>query len=100
MIWGGPLCFCVTVDGMNVVSCEVVGDELVDLGVMALGLDSSFGGCFCLELGGVDEWTSGGVVSMVDLVMLNEVHVLNIFIGFEFEEFFHNFCDGGRFLKE
>ena len=27
----------------------------------------SFGGCFCLELGSVDEWTSGGVVSTIDV---------------------------------
>ena len=32
-----------------------------------LDLDSFLGSCFCLELGGVGEWTSGGVVSMVDV---------------------------------
>ena len=55
MIWRGPLCFSVTVDGVVVVGCEVVGIGLVDLGVVALELDSSFGGCFCLELVGVEE---------------------------------------------
>ena len=35
--------------------------------VLDLDLDSSFGGCFCLELGGVEEWISGGVVSMADV---------------------------------
>ena len=34
---------------------------------MILDLDSSLGGYFCLELGGMEEWTSGGVVSMVDV---------------------------------
>ena len=48
--------------------CEVVGVGLVDLGVMVVELHSSFGGCFCLELGGVKELTSGvRVVSMVDV---------------------------------
>ena len=40
---------------------------LVDFGVMVLELNFSFGGCFFLELSGVKEWTSGGVVSMVDV---------------------------------
>ena len=35
--------------------------------VMVLELDSAFGGYFCLELSGVKEWTSGGLVSMVDV---------------------------------
>ena len=30
-------------------------------------LDTSFGCCFCLEQVGVEEWTSGAVVSMVDV---------------------------------
>ena len=34
---------------------------------MILDLDSSLGDCFCLELGGMEEWSSGGVVSMVDV---------------------------------
>ena len=51
---------------MFVVGCEIVGIGLVDLGVTVLGLNSSFSGCFYLELG-VEEWTSGGVVSMVDV---------------------------------
>ena len=44
---------------MVVVGCEVVHVELVDFAVMILKLDSSFRGCFCLELSGVKEWTSG-----------------------------------------
>ena len=40
---------------------------LVDFGVMILELNSSFGGCFCLELSGVKERTSGEAVSMVDV---------------------------------
>ena len=68
MIWREPLWVSVTVDGVVVVGCEVVGVGLVDLGVMALELDSSFGGCFCLELVGVEEWNSGGMVRMVDVI--------------------------------
>ena len=41
---------------------------MVNLGVMVLELDSSFGGCFSLELGGMEEWTSCGVVSMEDVI--------------------------------
>ena len=41
---------------------------MVNLGVMVLELDSSFGGCFSLELGGMEEWTSCGVVSMADVI--------------------------------
>ena len=67
MIWMRLLRFSVTVNGMVVVGCEVMAVELVDLGVMGLELDSSFGGCFCFELGGVEERTFGGVVSMVDV---------------------------------
>ena len=55
-------------------------------------------GCFCLDLGDFNEWPSGGVVSMVNVIMVDEVHILNIFVAFDFEEFFHNFCDGGRLL--
>ena len=66
MIWRGSLRFSLTVDGVFVVGCEIVGIGLVDLGVTVLGLNSSFSGCFYLELG-VEEWTSGGVVSMVDV---------------------------------
>ena len=52
-----------------VVGCEVAGVGLVDLiGGMVVELHSSFGGCFCLELGGLKELTSGvRVVSMVDV---------------------------------
>ena len=51
-----------------VVGCEVAGVGLVDLGLMVVELHSSFRGCFCLELGGVKELTSGvRVVSMVDV---------------------------------
>ena len=62
MIWREPLRFSVAVDGIVVVVCEIVRVELVDFAVMVLKLDSSFRGCFCLELGGVKEWTSGGVL--------------------------------------
>ena len=34
---------------------------------IVLQLDSSFGCCFCLELGSVKEWTSGGLVSIADV---------------------------------
>ena len=50
-----------------VLGFEVVGNRLVDLGVMVLELDSSFGGCYCFKLGGAEEWTYGRVVSMVDV---------------------------------
>ena len=66
MIWRGSLRFSMTVDGVVVVGCEVVSIGLVDLGVTVLGLDSSFSSCFYLELG-VEEWTFGRVVSMVDV---------------------------------
>ena len=89
---------------------------------MVLELDSCFGRCFCLQQGGVKEWTSGRVVSMVDVTsccflgvgeggcqcwcyVLGEVmdvhalDILDIFVGIDFEDFFHNFCAGGRFLK-
>ena len=42
MILRGPLRFSVTVDGVVVVGCKVVGVGLVDLGVTVLELDSSF----------------------------------------------------------
>ena len=38
---------------MVVEGCDVVGVRLVDFGSMVLELDSSFGSCFSLELGGV-----------------------------------------------
>ena len=38
----GTLCYSVAVDSMVVVGCEVVGVGLVDFGVMAFELDSSF----------------------------------------------------------
>ena len=56
-----------TVNGIVVVSCEVAGVGLVDLRVMVLELDSSFRGFFGLEPGGVEEWTSATVVSMMDV---------------------------------
>ena len=56
-----------TVNSIVVVSCEVAGVGLVDLRVMVLELDSSFRVFFYLELGGVDEWTSSVVVSMMDV---------------------------------
>ena len=43
MIWRGSLRFSVTVDGVVVVSCKIVGVRLMDLEVMVLELDSSFG---------------------------------------------------------
>ena len=55
MIWREPLRFNVTVDGVVVVGCEVVGVRLVDLAIMVLEFDSSFRGCFCLEPGGLKE---------------------------------------------
>ena len=63
----GSLHFIVAVDSIVVVGCEVVGVELVEFGVMVLELDSSFAGCFCMDLGGVKQWTSSGVVIMVDV---------------------------------
>ena len=33
--------------------CGVLGVNLIDFGAMVLEFDSSFVGCFCLELGGV-----------------------------------------------
>ena len=67
MIWRGHLRFIVTVDGVVLTGSEVVGIGMVDLRVMVLELYSSFGGFFDLELDGVEEWISGGVVSMVDV---------------------------------
>ena len=43
MIWSGSLRFSGTVDGVVVVGCKIVGVRLMDLEVMALELDSSFG---------------------------------------------------------
>ena len=54
-------------DGVVVVGCEVVSVGLVDLGIMVLELNFSFGRCFCSELGKVKEWTSSGVFCMVDV---------------------------------
>ena len=51
---------------MVVVGCEVVGVGLVDLEVLVLEINSSFRGYYCLELGGVEEWTSSEV-NMVDV---------------------------------
>ena len=55
MIWRRALRFSVAVDGVVAKVCEVVGVRLVDFGAVVLDLDSSFGGCFCLDLGGVQE---------------------------------------------
>ena len=30
---------------------------------------------------------------------ITDVHVLDILVSVDSEDFFHNFCDGGRFLK-
>ena len=62
----GPFSSSVIVDGMVVVGCEVVGVGLVDLEVLVLEINSSFRGYYCLELGGVEEWTSSEV-NMVDV---------------------------------
>ena len=63
----------------------------------------------------MEEWISGGLVSMVDVTggflggcwcfsrildEVTEVHALNILAEVDFEDFFHNFSDGGKFLKE
>ena len=53
MIWRRALRFSVAVDGVVAKVCDVVGVRLVDFGAVVLDLDSSFGGCFCLDLGGV-----------------------------------------------
>ena len=53
MIWKGAFLFSVAVDGVVVEGCDVVGVRLVDFGAMVLELESSFGSCFSLELGGV-----------------------------------------------
>ena len=65
--------------------------------------------------GAVCGWISGEVVSMVDVTggflggcsgfwrilgEVTEVHALNIVVEVDFEDFFHNFSDGGKFLKE
>ena len=47
----GSLSFSETVDSVVVVFCEIVGVGLLDFDIMVLELDSSYGGCFCLELG-------------------------------------------------
>ena len=65
MICRMPLHLNMTVDGVVVTVCEVVGVGLVDLEVVILELYSSFVGRFCLELGGVKEWNSGEVISIV-----------------------------------
>ena len=31
---------------------------------------------------------------------ITEVHVIDIFVGIDFEDLFSTFCDYGRFLKE
>ena len=67
MIWRGALIFSVAVDRVVVECCDVVSIRLVDFGAMVLELDSSFGSCFSLELGGVYKRTSSRVVSMVDV---------------------------------
>ena len=67
MIWRCALCFSVAVDGVVTESCEVVGARLLDFGAMVLELDSSFEDCFCLELGGVKEWSFSRVVSIVNV---------------------------------
>ena len=53
------------------------------------------------------EWASGRVVNMMDITGgflgnagVGEVHVLNIFIGHNFEDLLNNFLHFGRFWKE
>lgn len=53
MIWREPFCFNVAADGVIAEGCDVVFVKLVDFGAVVLELDSLFGSCFCLELGGV-----------------------------------------------
>ena len=59
------------------VVCEVMDVGLVDLEVIVLELDSSFEDGFCLELGGVEEWTSGGVVKIMQPVVFGPLPRLN-----------------------
>ena len=53
MIWMRALRYSVAVDGIVAKVCDVVGVRLVNFEAVVLELDSSFGGCFCLDLGGV-----------------------------------------------
>ena len=53
MIWRRALRFSVAVDGVVAKVYDVVGVRLVNFGAVVLELDFSFGGCFCLDLGGV-----------------------------------------------
>ena len=43
----------------------------------------------------------GGMLGLVCLLSgITEVHVIDIFVGIDFEDLFNTFCDYGRFLKE
>ena len=44
-------------------------------------------------------WGGAGVGD-VSWVEVTKVHVLNILVGVDFDDSFHNFCNGGGFLKE
>ena len=60
MIWRGSLRFSVTVDGVVVVGCKIVGVRLMDLEVTVLELDSSFGFfLFGAGCGGMKFWPIG-----------------------------------------
>ena len=59
------------------VVCDDMGVGVVDLEVIVLELDPSFDDGFCLELGGVEEWTSGGVVNIMQPVVFGPLPRLN-----------------------
>ena len=65
MICREPSRFIVTVDGVFVVGCKIVGVGLVDCGVVVFKLDCSLG-LLLFGAGWYEKWTSGGMVSMVD----------------------------------
>ena len=60
MIWRESLRFSVTVDAVVMVGCKIVGVRLINLEVMVLELDSSFG-FFLFGAGceGMKFWSSG-----------------------------------------
>ena len=60
MIWRESLRFSVTVDAVVMVGCKIVGVRLINLEVMVLELDSSFGFfLFGAGCGGLKFWSSG-----------------------------------------
>ena len=56
-----------------------------------------FLGCVCVWGGGGGGGAGIGDVSWVEIT---KVHVLDILVGVDFDDSFHNFCNGGGFLKE